>query len=61
MSADSAPCRRGAPWRRRAPRHADDASRHDATDVATLSSPTTALTAVVALGATAASVVASWG
>lgn len=56
MSADSAPCRRGAPWRRRAPRHADDASRHDATDVATLSSPTTALTAVVALGATAASV-----
>ena len=56
MSADSAPRRRGAPWRRRAPRHADDASRHDATDVATLSSPTTALTAVVALGATAASV-----
>lgn len=56
MSADSARRRRGAPWRRRAPRHADDASRHGATDVATLSSPTTALTAVVALGATAASV-----
>lgn len=56
MSADSAPRRRGAPWRRRAPRHADDVSRHGATDVATLSSPTTALTAVVALGATVASV-----
>ena len=56
MSADPTPRRRGAPWRRRAPRHADDASRHGATDVATLSSPTTALTAVVALGATVASV-----